>query len=357
MIATQAFAGALAFGITVALVPVVIALSKHWRLFDAPGPLKIHTQPIPRLGGIAIAFAICAAAFFSGPQRATHAWPFFAAIALVWAAGLADDLRGISPWVRLAAQFSAGALLWRYGWRLPVFGEGALNFTGTVFYVAGFANAVNLLDGMDGLAAGVVGIISVAYLILPGGFISPFALAVAWSLFGACVGFLFFNFPSFAQLYMGDAGSNLLGLCLAFLGLDLYRSHAPTPPTLLFPLLAAALPLLDAALAVIRRLRIRSSIFTGDRKHSYDLLSDLGWPARRIVLAFYGVTATLAAIGLFGVRSESPPFWAVAVISAALLMFVTIRLGALQTGERDSPMRHRSAEVTEAEYAEPSQTD
>ena len=356
MMVTPIFAGALAFAITVALVPVVIAFSNHCRLFDAPGPLKIHTQPISRLGGIAIAFAICAAALFSGRQGAIHAWPFFGAIALVWAAGLADDLRGISPWTRLAAQFSAGALLWHYGWRLPILGSGVLSFIATVFFVAGFANAVNLLDGMDGLAAGVVGIISVAYLMLPGGFISPFALAVAWSMVGACAGFWVFNLPP-AKLHMGDSGSTVLGLCAAFLGLDLYRSHAPTSPTLVFPLLAAALPLLDGALAVIRRLRNRSSIFTGDRAHIYDQLSRRGWPVRHIVVAFYSVTAALAAIGLFGVRSESPQFWALAAISAGLLTGVGIRLGSLRGNDRYEAARGQLAHSTTEEYGEPSQTN
>jgi UDP-GlcNAc:undecaprenyl-phosphate GlcNAc-1-phosphate transferase len=357
MIATRLLTGALAFAFSVALVPVVIALSNRWRLFDAPGPLKIHTQPISRLGGVAIALAICAAVVLSGSQRAMRAWPFFAALVLVWAAGLADDLHGVSPWVRLAAQFSAGALLWNYGWRFPILGSGAVNFIAAVFCLAGFANSINLLDGLDGLAAGVVGIISAAYLVLPGGLMSPFALAVACSLLGACVGFLLFNFPPGALLYMGDSGSTLFGLCLAFLGLDLYRSHPATLPTLLFPLLAAALPLLDAGLAVVRRLRNRSPIFTGDRRHIYDLLSERGWPVRRIVLAFYGVTTALAAIGIAGVRNESPQFWALTAISVGLLTGVGIRLGSLRghdlNGTTRDPVAHSSAE----KYGEPSQTN
>jgi UDP-GlcNAc:undecaprenyl-phosphate/decaprenyl-phosphate GlcNAc-1-phosphate transferase len=357
MIATQLFTGALAFAITIALVPAVKALCIRYRLFDAPGPLKIHTQPIPRLGGVAIAFAICAAVVLSSPQRVMHAWPFLAALALIWTGGLADDLRGISPWIRLTVQFSAGALLWQHGWRLPILGGGALNFTVTVFYVAGFANSVNLLDGMDGLAAGVVGIISAAYLMLPGGLLSPFAVVVAWSLLGACAGFLIFNFPLPARVYMGDAGSTSIGLCLAFLGLDLYRSHAPAGPTLLFPLLAAVVPMLDTGLALIRRLLSRSPIFAGDRKHSYDLLSERGWPVQRIVFAFYGVTTVLAAIGLFGVRSESPHFWALAMISVGLLTGIGIRLGCLRGNDQNKATRHSIAHPTADEYGEPSQTN
>jgi UDP-N-acetylmuramyl pentapeptide phosphotransferase/UDP-N-acetylglucosamine-1-phosphate transferase len=210
---------------------------------------------------------------------------------------------------------------------------------------------------MDGLAAGVVGIISAAYLVLPGGLMSPFALVVASSLVGACAGFLIFNLPSPARAFMGDSGSTLLGLCLAFFGLDLYRSHPPTRPTLLFPLVAAGVPLLDAGLSAARRLRNRSSIFTGDRKHSYDELSEQGWQVRRIVLAFYGVTTALAAIGLFGVRSESSLFWAFAAISVGLLTGIGIRLGCLRGNDQGEATRHSIAHATADEHGEPSQTN
>jgi UDP-GlcNAc:undecaprenyl-phosphate/decaprenyl-phosphate GlcNAc-1-phosphate transferase len=356
MIALEILAGALAFFLTIAFVPVVRALCSRWRLFDAPGPLKIHSRPIPRLGGVAIALAIVAAVFFSGPHGAMHAWPFFAALALVWAAGLADDLRPVSPWARLAAQFAAGALLWQHGWRLPILGGGALNLAATAFFVAGFANSANLLDGMDGLAAGIVGIIAAAYLALPGALMNPFAVAVAWGLAGACVGFLPYNRHP-ARLHMGDSGSLALGFCVAFLGLNLYRPHTTTRSILFFPLLSAALPLLDAVLAMVRRLRSRSSPFSGDRFHFYDLLSARGWSVRRIVLTLYGVTAALAAIGLCGVRSESPRFWAVAAISVGLLLYAAIRLGSLRGNSRDETARRHSAPMTKEEYGEPWQTD
>ncbi len=356
MIALEILAGTLAFFLTIALVPVVRALCFRWRLFDAPGPLKIHSQPIPRLGGVAIAIAIVAAAFLSGPHAAMHAWPFFAALALVWAAGLADDLRGVSPWTRLAAQLAAGVLLWQHGWRLSILGGGALNLAATAFFVAGFANSANLLDGMDGLAVGIVGIIAAAYLALPGALMNPFALAVAWGLLGACAGFILSNFPR-AEIFLGDAGSNLLGFGVAFLGLNLYRPHTTTRSILFFPLLSAALPLLDAVLAMVRRLRNRSSPFSGDRFHFYDLLSARGWSVRRIVLTLYGVTAAFAAIGLYGVRSKSPRFWAVAAISVGLLLYAAIRLGSLRGNCRDETARRHSAPMTKEEYGEPWQTD
>jgi hypothetical protein len=125
---------------------------------------------------------------------------------------------------------------------------------------------------------------------------------------------------------------------------------------LVFPLLTAALPLLDAALAMVRRLRSRASVLSGDRRHLYDLIMEQGWPAHRIAGAFYGATATLAAIGLFGVRSESPQFWAIAAISLGLLLYVVIRLGSLRGDTRVRPAQDSSARSMEEEYGEPTQT-
>jgi UDP-GlcNAc:undecaprenyl-phosphate/decaprenyl-phosphate GlcNAc-1-phosphate transferase len=344
-------AGAIAFVLSVILVPIVRRLCIRRRLFDMPGPLKIHSQPIPRLGGVAVSFAIVAAVWIAGAHRAAHAWSFFAALLLIWIVGLADDLRGVSPYLRLAAQFLSGALLWRGGWGLPLLGSGALDLAATILFVAGFTNSVNLLDGMDGLAAGVVGIIAAAYVALPGVLTNPFALTVACSMAGTCAGFLFFNFPG-ANIYMGDSGSTVLGFGTACLALDLYRSRPTSGPVLLFPLLIASLPLFDAVFAVIRRLRGRGSPLHGDRAHIYDSLHARGWSPRRIALTYYGVTAALAAIGLLGVRKESPQFWAVAAVSVGFIVSVAIRLGALRSGKRDATAHRRRPQATEGEYGE-----
>ncbi len=346
-------AAAIAFVLVVVLIPIVRKLCIRWRLFDAPGPLKIHSQPIPRLGGVALAIAIAAATWISGPHRATHAWPFFAALAMIWMAGLADDLRGISPFLRLAAQFAAGVMLWHGGWRLPILGNGVLDLAATLLFVAAFANSINLLDGMDGLATGVVAIIAGAYVALPGALTNPFALAVACGLVGACVGFLPSNFPQ-ANLYLGDSGSTVLGFCSAFLALELYRSRPMSGPVLLFPLLISGLPLLDAVFAVIRRLRSHGSPLNGDRRHVYDLLSACGWPARRIALAYYGVTLALAAVGWLGVRKESPRFWAIAIVSVGSMIFAAVRLGVLRDGEQAVLVADNRDYATEGECRETS---
>lgn len=342
MNATAIIAGAIAFLVVVLLVPVVTRLCAHWRLVDVPGPLKIHSRPIPRLGGVAIAFAIPAAAFISKPHLALHEWPFFAALGLIWATGLVDDVRGLSPIFRLAAQIAAGVLIWRSGLHVPMLGTGLLDVACVCLFVVGFANAANFFDGADGLAAGVAGIVAIAYAALPGAGASPFSHLLAWSLAGACAAFLLFNFPP-AKIFLGDSGSTVLGLCIAFLGLSFYRSN-PTPVSrLLFPILVAGLPVLDAALAVLRRLLRGSSPLYGDRRHFYDLLLARGWSPRRVALASYGISAALAAIAWMGLRNESPQSWSIPALSLIVLLAVALRLGSLRGETRDSPVRRARA--------------
>ena len=244
-----------------------------------------------------------------------------------------DDIRRLSPICRLIAQFAAGALLWREGWRLPLFGQGLLGLVAVCLYVALFANAINLLDGADGVASGVACIIAIAYIVLPGTGENGFAPAVAWSLAGACAAFLSANSPP-AKLFMGDSGSTAIGLAIAFLGLDYSRSNPSTASPLIFSILIAGLPLLDAVLAVIRRLRCRVPVLHGDRRHAYDILLARGWHPRRVALACYVITAILAVIGWSSVHSSQ--FWIVTVVSLGTLALVALRLGSLR-GDGGNP--------------------
>jgi UDP-GlcNAc:undecaprenyl-phosphate GlcNAc-1-phosphate transferase len=126
---------------------------------------------------------------------------------------------------------------------------------------------------MDGLAAGITAVIALGYALIPGAALSPLGYAVAWSLVGACVGFLFFNFPP-TKIFMGDSGSTVLGFSMAFLGLDFIGSRGAggAAGSLLFPFMIAALPILDALLVVAGRVARGRSAFRGDRRHFYDRL-------------------------------------------------------------------------------------
>jgi UDP-GlcNAc:undecaprenyl-phosphate/decaprenyl-phosphate GlcNAc-1-phosphate transferase len=330
--AAAAFSGAAAFVLAVVLLPLILRICARWRLYDFPGPLKIHSVPIPRLGGIAIALAISAPSFFMSRASSVPTWAFFAALGLIGATGLADDLRGLSPAIRIAAQIAAALLLWRAGWRLPMFGSGTLGFAAICLFIIIFVNAFNFLDGSDGLAAGIAGVAALAYIFLPGGMETGFGSGIAWSLLGACAGFLLFNFPP-ARIFMGDSGSTVLGFSISFLALDFYRVNPGVGSHLFFPILVAALPLLDAILAVLRRTRNGGSPLSGDRHHYCDLLLARGWSARRVLLAGVGISAAFSVVGWFGLRCSLAQAGLLAAISTVALFVWIVRLGSLRASE------------------------
>jgi UDP-GlcNAc:undecaprenyl-phosphate/decaprenyl-phosphate GlcNAc-1-phosphate transferase len=332
MSSTPLISGALAFLLTVLLVPIVIRLCNRWQIFDRPGPLKIHPHPVPRLGGIAVALALVASILSAEPPAAIHAWPFFAALMLVWVTGLVDDVRSLSVLFRLAAQIAAAVLLWRGGWVVPLSGTGPASLFATCTVVVAFVNSLNFIDGSDGLAAGIAGIIAAAYALALAQSPRTDALgtAVACATAGACLGFLPFNFAPAKKIFLGDSGSTSLGLCIAYLSLNFWRSAHATPPRMLFPILVAALPLLDATLAVFRRLRIGVSPLYGDRRHFYDLLLARGWSPRRTAVWSYTITSVFVGIAWWGERRESQQFWLVAVLSALLLIVFAVKLGSLR---------------------------
>lgn len=344
----ESIAAVAAFVIALAAVPLVIRFCLRARILDMPGALKLHSRPVPRLGGIALAMGIAGGSAMAVRGAGLAAIPFFAALSIICAVGIFDDVRAAPPWLRLAVQFSAATLLWSAGWRLPLAGSGAISLISTCLFVAAFVNAFNFMDGSDGLAAAVAGIVALSFAILPAGFAGPLGAALAWSATGAAAAFLFFNYPP-ARIFMGDTGSTALGFILAFLALDFYRvtgavsnaapgnlpaGHLAFASVLLFPLFAALLPLLDAALAIARRLLHRGSPFAGDRRHFYDLLLRRGWTQARIVKWSCAVTLVFAVTARVALRSGAFGSLALLAASCSILLAGGVWLGSLREENR-----------------------
>jgi len=325
-----ATACAVALGSVVALAPLVRRLCFRWSLFDPPGHLKIHSEPIPRLGGVAIACALVAGIVAAPHGTRSGSLFFAAALGLLWLAGFVDDLRELEPVFRLLAQIGSGVLLYAGGWRVAVFSSRSFGvFAGCLFVIL-FVNAFNFLDGMDGLAAGITAVIALGYALIPGVALSALGYAVAWSLVGACVGFLFFNFPP-AKIFMGDSGSTVLGFSVAFLGLDFIGARG-AEGSLLFPFVITALPILDALLAVMRRVARGRSPLRGDRGHFYDGLLAGGWTARRVAVSCYFLTACLGLLGWFGMLGGMRRSLILGVVIFGGLSASTWWLGAARLG-------------------------
>jgi UDP-GlcNAc:undecaprenyl-phosphate/decaprenyl-phosphate GlcNAc-1-phosphate transferase len=323
------FNGAVAFVVCVLLLPIVLRLANKWQLHDLPGELKPHLMPTPRLGGVAIGGALVAGISIGGAGLFSPALYIFLALLLVWLTGLFDDLRGLGPATRLVVQCLAGLLVSQTEWRLAITGNALLDVCLTCLFVVLFINAFNFFDGADGLAAGVVAIACFGYSLLYSMRAPSVGAAVSWSLLGACLGFLLFNFPP-ARIFMGDSGSTVLGFLLAFLGLDFYRAHYAIGTRLLLPVIFAGLPLLDLFLAVFRRIRKRTSPFMGDRQHLYDLLQEQGWSARPIAVGSYLATAGLVLLGWLCTYLNPSVALLATVLAFGSLFITAVRLGSLR---------------------------
>lgn len=330
----------ISFAVCLTLTPVTRELCWRLGMLDLPGPLKIHSRPIPRLGGVAVALSIAAGtAITIGDHLRANAF-FFAALGALWITGIADDLRGLSPYARLAAQIASGALLWLGGWRvlaghwLPA--AGAISLILVCLAVAVFANAFNFLDGSDGLAAGVAAIASASWLAITCGMPhDPLSPAVAACLAGACSAFLLFNFAP-ATIHLGDSGSTIVGFCVALLALSRPGAAQTAPSFALMTLLISAVPIADFAFAIIRRLRCRASLLQGDRLHLYDQMLARGRSPRTVALILYGITAGLGFASWLSLRLDFAGRLTIWVLSLAGLLMLSIRLGPLGGEDRES---------------------
>ncbi len=354
-----------AVAVTAGAVPLLQILSRRTGALAQPGDRTVHATPTPILGGTALFLGLAAAlgtaaalqefdAVFDAPANVIGV---LAAAFVIWLTGLVDDLRDVSAPAKVAGMVFAGSILTLVGLTVIYFRIPFLGFTVlppdmsaliTVLWVVGMANAVNLIDGLDGLAAGIVGIGSGAFFLygwrlLEVGVIDPTNIGplLAAVTFGVCLGFLPFNFNP-ASIFMGDSGALLLGLLLAsstiavggqsddpFSG-QAWFFFAP----LVIPLFILGVPLVDTVLAVVRRARRRTGVATADKEHLHHRLMDLGHGHRRTVVILWGWTAVLSGFVLVPVFTERGnaivPIGLVA-LALGLFTFVAPRLG------RDDP--------------------
>jgi len=326
----------------VLVTPVVCAVAIRNGWYDLPGELKIHAAPIPRLGGIALMAGILASAVFAiHDPRPVAAVVLI--LAVVWAVGLVDDLRGTSPYLRLAVDFGCGAAFWLLGWRLQWFSNPYLDLLATMAFMTFAINSMNMLDGMDGLALTVSGIASVGFIVLLSAQPLGFASGLAWSLGAVCAAMFLYNRPP-AQIFIGDSGSTLLGASLAFLALDWVRTDAPGHSSLI-PILFVGLPLADALAAVVRRVRGMKSPFKGDRRHFYDLLLRRGWKLPEILGVSAVATISLVLLSLTAAHAHIAS-WLPLCGCAGLCGFLGLQLGSFDT---ETPAVSKSIPSTKLE--------
>lgn len=323
-----------AFALTVVLVPFIKYLAQRLGAIDLPdGGRKIHTLPVARLGGLAIAgsFLILVVAWFPLTRQLVG---LVLGAMIVAAVGAVDDVRRLSPWVKLGWQIVAAAVVLASGvgiavlsnpvgvafnldavkltvgrWQIAVWAE----LLGLV-WIVGLTNTINFLDGLDGLAAGVSGIAAfILFLLSIGPRVNqPLTAGLAITLAGAAFGFLVYNFYP-AKIFMGDSGAYFLGLVLATLSIFSGGKLATA-------FLVLGFPILDALWTVVRRLSRRVSPFTADRKHLHHLLLEAGLSQTRAVLVLYFFSVAFGLVAIFGGGREK--LIAIAILVALLVGFV-----------------------------------
>ena len=343
--------------VTFALAIVIWKLSTKYRLYPKIRERDVHTRPTPRLGGVAMflgmvaAFAVASrldnfSIVFMEPGKVLS---IFGAALIIVLLGVADDLWDLDWVTKLAGQFVAAGLLAWQGVQivtLPIGGQTILSayvFLGlTVFAIVLVMNAINFIDGLDGLVAGVAlianGVFFVyTYVLQSDAQTDYFNLAslVSAVLIGACIGFLPLNFHP-AKLFMGDAGALLVGLLMAVSALSVTgqvdpetlnqpdqftASFVPAFIPILLPFAVLVIPLLDFGLAVIRRLRAGKSPFSADRKHLHHRLLDMGHSHLHAVLIFYAWTAVVS-VGCLAYRFV--PWYAATLFIVIGLVICTV---------------------------------
>src|SRR6202162_1416736 len=293
-----------AFAVCALVTPVAIRLSRRTGVIAEPGGRHAHANPTPLLGGLALYVGFAAAVLTFLPH-----YGFTTGVLVVsgLAAGILiiDDRRSVHPLVKLAIQFLLAFLavkaftieidyiglpgnhILHLGWLIaPV----------SVFWLLGMQNTVNFLDGVDGLASGVIFIVALILMLAAGELKDIDVVRLSGALAGTCAGFLLFNFHP-ARIFMGDSGAHFLGIALGMISM-LGVAKVAVAFALAVPVIALAVPIADTAWAIFRRRRKKASVATADLLHLHHRLQSFGLDARQTCYVFYAASALLGALGL-----------------------------------------------------------
>lgn len=341
----------IAAGVALLITPGVIFLAAKTGAMDAPDARKVHKKPIPRIGGLGIYFSFMAAvltlmSFVQLPDEVmTELFGLMAGGSLIVLVGIIDDYKNLPAKVKLLGQIVAAAVLViafdvRIDFITDPFGDYIytewLAVPLTIFWIVGLTNTVNLIDGLDGLAAGVSTIASITIFLVALQQNIVLVTVLTAALAGAAFGFLYYNFNP-ARIFMGDSGSMFLGYMLAGISVIGAVKSAATI-ALIVPILALGLPILDTTFAIVRRYRGGVPIFKPDKGHLHHRLLDLGFSQRQAVLLMYVISALLglSAVALTEVSSQIAVL--IVCVVVAVVLFGAKKIGIFRL--KDSAHQH-----------------
>lgn len=327
--------GITSFLASLLLTPFVRDLALRLGLVDAPGDRKMHVIPVPRLGGVAIfaatliAYAVLILVGLNGVGIVKSSLPLASKllppVIIIFVAGLADDIFDLRAWYKLVAEIIASGLAWSAGIRLVELGGHPFttftSFALTVLWIVACTNAVNLIDGVDGLAAGA-GLFATITMLIAGALHGNIALVFAITpVAAALLGFLRFNFNP-ASIFLGDCGSLVIGFLLGCFGI-VWSEKAPTLLAMTAPLLTLSVPLFDTAIAIARRYLHRKPIFGADRSHIHHKLLSRGLNPRKVVLLLYGFFGISAATSLL-LTEIHPRYQGIVILFACIVAAIAL---------------------------------
>ena len=311
------------FLLTLGITPLVKKLAYKVGATDQPDVRKVHEKIMPRLGGLAIYIGFIAGFVILRPDD-----PYSGAIilgsAIILLTGMADDIFELSARVKLVGQLIAAFIVVLGGVQiefinLPFGGElefGPLSIPITILWIVGITNAINLIDGLDGLAAGVstIGLATIGFMAMLKG--DVFVMSIALILIVSTLGFLYFNFHP-AKIFMGDTGALFLGYMIAVLSMLGFKNV--TMISLIVPLIILGVPISDTFFAIIRRIVNKSPLHAADKSHLHHCLLRIGFTHKQTVIIIYAIAAmfSMAAI-IFSMSTV----WGAMIVVAVLLIAI-----------------------------------
>ena len=320
----------LAFVASILLTPLVKMLAFKIGAVDRPNYRKVHARIMPRLGGLAIFGAFLIGYFVLRPENPTAPFIVLGALMII-ITGVLDDMFEITAKAKIAGQLIAAGIVIYGGLdidfiKLPFGGVldfGYLNIPLTVLWIVGITNAINLIDGLDGLAAGVstIALITIAGMALMMGNVFVFAMAAL--LAASALGFLFYNFHP-AKIFMGDTGALFLGFMISVLALMGFKNI--TVISLIIPIIMLGVPISDTFFAIVRRLRMKQKLSAPDKSHLHHCLLNVGFTHRQTVLIIYALAA------MFGVAAlifSQATVWGALLLIAVMLVAIELFVEAV----------------------------
>lgn len=334
----------LAFGLTYLLTPFVHRISLKFGIVDHPNERKIHSVPTPRLGGVAIYLSFFLSLVpvlllfdsISTTNLFQTILALFVSGSVIFLLGLYDDIKGTNAKIKFTFQILAALILiYGFGFRInyvtnpfkeyAYFNFGWMGIPITMLWIVGITNAINIIDGLDGLACGVVSIVSITLFLVALHQGDTAVALLTGAMAGATIAFLRYNFNP-AKIFMGDTGSMFLGFLLSAIAITSYRKST-VALALLIPFIALGVPIIDTMIAIFRRFLSGNHLFQADQEHIHHRLLGLGLSHRQVVIFIYIITIVLGVIA-FGFTAVKDEFAAIFLIVIGLVIFLLVgRLG------------------------------